>query len=80
MATLIGFRSELLGFAGSFGAVEDISKALPICASLEAGEDIVTVSRRLSHSKESTTLDAYSHLMPDRDRAADKIGDIFSSR
>lgn len=48
---------------------------------LEAGEDMVAVSRRLGHSKVSTTLDIYSHLLPGRDRAAaDKIGDIFSSR
>lgn len=47
---------------------------------LEAGEDVVTVSRRLGHSKVSTTLDIYSHLMPGRDRAAaEKIGGIFSS-
>ncbi len=46
---------------------------------LQAGEDIVTVSRRLGHSKVSTTLDIYSHLMPGKDRsAADKIGAIFS--
>lgn len=48
---------------------------------LEAGEDIVTVSRRLGHARVSTTLDIYSHLMPGKDRsAADKIGDIFSVR
>lgn len=46
---------------------------------LQAGEDIVTVSRRLGHSKVSTTLDIYSHLMPGKDRsAAEKIGAIFS--
>lgn len=46
---------------------------------LEAGEDIVTVSRRLGHSKVSTTLDIYSHLMPGKDRsAAEKIGSIFT--
>lgn len=46
---------------------------------LQAGEDIVTVSRRLGHSKVSTTLDIYSHLMPGKDKsAAEKIGAIFS--
>ena len=46
---------------------------------IAAGEDIVTVSKRLGHSKVSTTLDIYSHLMPGKDRsAADKIGEIFA--
>ena len=32
--------------------------------------DIVTASRRLGHSKTSTTLDIYGHMMPQTDKAA----------
>lgn len=47
---------------------------------IEAGEDIVTIAKRLGHARVSTTLDIYSHLMPGKDRgAADKIGQIFQS-
>jgi len=47
---------------------------------IEAGEDIVTVSRRLGHARVSTTLDIYSHLMPGKDRAAaGVIGGVFGT-
>lgn len=35
-----------------------------------SGCDIATISRRLGHSKISTTLDIYSHALPEDDRAA----------
>jgi integrase len=34
------------------------------------GVDILTISRRLGHSKASVTLDIYSHLLPGADKAA----------
>ena len=34
------------------------------------GQDIVTVSRRLGHSRTSTTLDIYSHLIAEADADA----------
>ena len=34
------------------------------------GTDILTLSRRLGHSKAAVTLDVYGHLMPGADRAA----------
>lgn len=46
---------------------------------LASGEDMITVSKRLGHSKVSTTVDVYSHLVPGKDQeAASKIGAIFS--
>jgi integrase len=40
---------------------------------LKAGEDILTISRRLGHSSASITLNVYGHLMSSRDRAADIV-------
>jgi integrase len=37
---------------------------------ISAGEDILTISRRLGHSKASVTLDTYGHLMEGSDAAA----------
>jgi integrase len=37
---------------------------------IRAGVDILTISRRLGHSKASVTLDVYGHLMPGADEAA----------
>lgn len=42
---------------------------------LDAGESIVVVSRRLGHSRVSTTLDIYAHRLPSADRdLADRWG------
>ncbi|MFB0921179.1 MAG: tyrosine-type recombinase/integrase [Oscillospiraceae bacterium] len=34
------------------------------------GQDIVTVSKRLGHSRTSTTLDIYAHVLQEADSAA----------
>jgi len=45
------------------------------------GVDIATVSRRLGHSKISTTIDTYTHAIKSRDTAAaNLLDDIFTSR
>jgi integrase len=40
---------------------------------IAAGVDIITVSRRLGHSKPSITLDVYGHLFPSTDARAAEI-------
>ena len=40
---------------------------------IAAGLDIITVSRRLGHSKPSITLDVYGHLFPSTDDRAAEI-------
>ncbi len=48
-------------------------------ALIAAGLDVVTVSRRLGHSKASITLDVYSHLFTNNDAAAvEAIDAVFS--
>ena len=37
---------------------------------INAGVDILTISRRLGHSKASVTLDVYGHLIDGADKAA----------
>ena len=37
---------------------------------IRAGVDILTISRRLGHSKPSVTLDVYGHLIEGADKAA----------
>ena len=45
---------------------------------LATGENIMDVSRRLGHSKASTTLDLYGHAMPGNDeKIATKIGKLY---
>lgn len=45
------------------------------------GQDIVTVSRRLGHSRTSTTLDIYSHLIAEADaEASECIADMLLRR
>ena len=39
---------------------------------LNAGVDVLTVSRRLGHRKASTTLDVYGHTIEGADKAATK--------
>ena len=47
-------------------------------ALIAAGLDIITISRRLGHSKASITLDVYGHLFTENDTAAaDAIDAIF---
>jgi integrase len=44
-----------------------------------AGEDVVTVSARVGHSRPSITTDIYSHVLPERDRqVSDRVGEILS--
>lgn len=44
---------------------------------LQSG-DVVMASKRLGHSRTSTTLDIYGHMMPSTDKdAAEKIGEVF---
>lgn len=44
----------------------------------DAGEDPVTISKRLGHKRVSTTQDIYSHLMKGSDeRASDKIANLL---
>ncbi len=40
---------------------------------ISSGQDIVTVSRRLGHSRTSTTLDVYSHLIAEADADASEV-------
>jgi integrase len=40
---------------------------------IKAGEDILTISRRLGHSSASITLNIYGHLLSSKDRAADIV-------
>ncbi len=48
-------------------------------ALLEVGTPLTTVSRRLGHSKVSTTLDIYSHVTEGKDQeAADTIGRLMA--
>lgn len=45
---------------------------------LSRGIDLATVSRRLGHSRTSTTLDVYSHVVAGSDeRAAEVVGELF---
>ena len=39
---------------------------------IRAGVDILTISRRLGHSKAATSLDTYGHLIEGADAAAAK--------
>lgn len=46
---------------------------------LNAGVDVLTVSRRLGHRKASTTLDVYGHTIEGADKAATKkFGGLLS--
>jgi len=40
---------------------------------IKAGEDIVTVSRRLGHSSAVITLGVYAHLISSKDGAVDAV-------
>ena len=45
---------------------------------LTAGIDVRTVAGRLGHRNPSTTLNVYSHFVPESDHgAADALGQIF---
>ena len=46
---------------------------------LANGVDIATVSKRLGHSRNSVTLDIYSHAIKAKDKeAADKLNSLFN--
>ena len=40
---------------------------------ISSGQDIVTVSRRLGHSRVSTTTDVYAHLIAEADADASEV-------
>jgi integrase len=42
---------------------------------IAAGEDVVTVSKRVGHARPSITTDIYSHALPERDR---QVADTFA--
>lgn len=44
---------------------------------LKAGEDVLTISRRLGHASAAITLNVYGHLISSRDRAADIIEEML---
>lgn len=44
---------------------------------LIAGVPLAVVSKRLGHSKQSTTLDIYSHVLDGDDAAADTLGELL---
>ncbi|MGD0532228.1 MAG: integrase [Methyloceanibacter sp.] len=50
----------------SFHALRHTHTSMPIAA----GVDILTISRRLGHSKASVSLDTYGHLIKGADAAA----------
>ena len=54
--------------AGSFHALRHTHASILI----SEGVDILTISRRLGHSKPSVTLDTYGHLIKGTDAAAAK--------
>jgi site-specific recombinase XerD len=48
---------------------------------LEAGEELIVVSRLLGHSTISTTADVYAHLTPAMlDRTADRMDGILGRK
>jgi integrase len=49
-----------------------------LITSIAAGVDVRTVAGRLGHRNPSTTLNVYSHFVPESDQdAADALGRIF---
>ena len=48
---------------------------------IESGQDIVSVSKRLGHTKTSTTLNIYAHMLSQSDREnSNIIGAIVYSK
>jgi integrase len=48
---------------------------------ISQGVDVTTVSKRLGHSKTSTTTDIYSHSLKRTDKqAADKLDQLFTDK
>ena len=55
------------------------TRASHVQASVAQGVDVVTVSRRVGHSRTSTTLDLYGRVLPSHDHdAADRVGATLS--
>ncbi len=44
------------------------------------GVDVLTISRRIGHSKASTTLDVYAHMFGDTDSKAAAVMEAVFSR
>jgi len=59
------------GFSGF--SWKDATRHLAATQMLGAGVDVRTVAGRLGHSNPSTTLNVYSHFLPERDRDAAEI-------
>ena len=50
-----------------------------LITSIAAGVDVRTVAGRLGHRNPSTTLNVYSHFVPETDQeAAEALGQIFN--
>ena len=81
------FRPDnITQYYGRFGARYKLGRVNPHAfrhwqaSMILQGGDIVMASRRLGHSRTSTTLDIYGHLLKQNDRAAaDKVGTVFDS-
>jgi len=61
-------RAGLSGFS-----FKDATRHLAATRLIGAGVDVRTVAGRLGHARASTTLDIYSHFLPERDREAAEI-------
>lgn len=61
-------RAGLSGFS-----LKDATRHLAATRLIGAGVDVRTVAGRLGHARASTTLDIYSHFLPERDREAAEI-------
>ena len=60
--------------AGMSGfSMKDATRHLAATRLIGAGIDVRTVAGRLGHARASTTLDVYSHFLPERDRDAAKV-------
>ena len=64
--------------AALFRSAEETEPALAMFVLLAAGVDVRTVAGRLGHRDASTTLNIYSHFIPESDqRAAGLLGQVF---
>jgi integrase len=68
-------RSGLSGFS-----LKDATRHLAATRLVAAGVDVRTVAGRLGHARASTTLDIYSHFLPERDREAAQVLGSFLDR
>ncbi|MEX0664712.1 MAG: site-specific integrase [Acidimicrobiia bacterium] len=67
---------DALGLSGF--TMKDATRHLAATRLIGAGVDVRTVAGRLGHARASTTLDVYSHFLPERDReAAELLGALL---